>query len=78
MELTFAAENLSFEKKNLNSNPVLSQDDTRNLKYISNDDLLFRTENLVQTERKIMHLVLSHILEIMSRKLYAELGFDSM
>ncbi len=48
------------------------------LKYISNDDLLFRTKNLVQTERKIMHLVLAHILEIMSRKLYAELGFDSM
>ncbi len=69
MELTFTA---------LNSNSVLSQDDTCNLKYISNDDLLFRTENLVQTERKIMHLVLSHILEIMSRKLYAELGFDSM
>ncbi len=49
-----------------------------NLKYISNDDLLFRTENLVQTERKIMHLVLTHILEIMDRKLYANLGFNSM
>ncbi len=54
------------------------QDDNYDLKYISNDDLLFRTENLVQTERKIMHLVLSHILEIMNRKLYADLGFDSM
>ena len=49
-----------------------------NLKYISNDELLFRTENLVQTERKIMHLVLTHILEIMDRKLYADLGFNSM
>ncbi len=49
-----------------------------NLRYISNDDLLFRTENLVQTERKIMHLVLAHILEIMDRKLYAGLGFNSM
>ncbi len=49
-----------------------------NLKYISNDDLLFRTENLVQTERKIMHLVLTHLLEIMNRSLYADLGFDSM
>ncbi len=49
-----------------------------NLKYISNDELLFRTENLVQTERKIMHLVLTHILEIMNRRLYADLGFDSM
>ena len=49
-----------------------------NLKGISNDDLLLRTENLVQTERKIMHLVLIHILEIMERKLYADLGYDSM
>ena len=48
------------------------------LRYISNDDLLFRTENLVQTERKIMHLVLVCILEIMDRKLYADMGFDSM
>ncbi len=53
-------------------------DESVNLKYISNDDLLFRTENLVQTERKIMHLVLSHILEIMNRRLYADFGFDSM
>ncbi len=49
-----------------------------NLKYISNDDLLFRTQHLVQTERKIMHSVLMHILEIMNRGLYADLGFDSM
>ncbi len=53
-------------------------DESVNLKYISNDDLLFRTENLVQTERKIMHLVLTHIFEIMNRRLYADLGFDSM
>ncbi len=49
-----------------------------NLKYTSNDELLYRTEQLVQTERKIMHLVLAHILEIMNRRLYADLGFDSM
>ncbi len=55
-----------------------SQSSHQNLKYISDDDLLFRTENLVKTERKIMHFVLSHILEIMDRKLYADLGFDSM
>ena len=55
-----------------------SQSSDEYLKYISNDDLLFRTENLVKTERKIMHFVLSHILEIMDRKLYADLGFDSM
>ena len=57
---------LSFTEENLN------------LEYISNDELLFRTETLVQTERKIMHLVLTHILEIMDRTLYAEMGFDSM
>ncbi len=78
MELTFAAEKLNFEQENLNSKSIIYQDNNYNLKYISNDDLLFRTENLVQTERKIMHLVLSHILEIMNRKLYADLGFDSM
>ena len=53
-------------------------DENINLKYISNEDLLFRTQNLVQTERKIMHLVLIHILEIMDRKLYADLGFNSL
>ena len=53
-------------------------DENINLKYISDDELLFRTETLVQTERKIMHLVLTHILEIMDRRLYADLGFDSM
>ena len=41
-------------------------------------DLMSAEENLVQTERKIMHLVLLHILEIMDRKLYAERGFDSI
>ncbi len=58
----------------INSNRELDS----NLKNISKEDLLVKTENLVQTERKIMHLVLTHILEIMDRKLYADLGFDSM
>lgn len=58
----------------INSNRELDS----NLKNISNEDLLVKTENLVQTERKIMHLVLTHILEIMDRKLYADLGSDSM
>ena len=34
MDVTFAAENLSFEKKNLNLNSILSLDDNYNLKYI--------------------------------------------
>ncbi len=76
MQSSSAAMELSVMEKNKISNSDTSLD--FNLKYISNDDLLFRTENLVQTERKIMHLVLMHILEIMNRRLYADLGFDSM
>lgn len=48
------------------------------LENISNDELIFRIQKLVRTERKVMHLVLLHIAEIETRKLYAELGFDSM
>ena len=47
MELAFAAEKLNSEKENLNSNAIAPQDVNCNLKYISNDDLLYRTENLV-------------------------------
>ncbi len=68
----------STEAQDRNTNLTIETDSDLNLKYISDADLLFRTENFVKTERKIMHLVLSHILEIMNRKLYAELGFDSM
>ncbi len=84
MEATFPAKKLNFTEGTLNqySNLILNLNLTSdlgvNLKYISNDDLLFRTAKFVQTESKIMHLVLSHILEIMNRKLYADLGFDSM
>ncbi len=35
----------------------LKTDENINLKYISNDELLFRTENLLQTERKIMQVL---------------------
>ncbi len=73
MELILSAVNSNF---NLSFTPDLNT--IHDLKYIYNDDLLHRTGNLVQTERKIMHLVLSHILEIMNRRLYADLGFDSM
>lgn len=48
------------------------------LHNISNDELIFRMQKLVRTERKVMHLVLLHIAEIESRKLYADLGFDGM
>ncbi|WP_374079002.1 HNH endonuclease [Bdellovibrio bacteriovorus] len=48
------------------------------LKELSNDDLVLRMEKLVRTERKITHLVLLHIAEIESRKIYAEMGYDGM
>lgn len=48
------------------------------LQNISNDELIVRIQKLVRTERKVMHLVLLHIAEIDSRKLYAKMGFDGM
>lgn len=48
------------------------------IKHIANEELVNRLEKLVRTERKVTHLVLLHISEIESRKLFAELGFDSM
>ncbi|MFS4458246.1 HNH endonuclease [Bdellovibrio sp. HCB2-146] len=48
------------------------------LSKISNLELLGRLEKLVRTERKITHLILCHINEFESRKLYAEMGFDSV
>lgn len=48
------------------------------IKNLSNSELLVRTERLVKSERKLMHLVLCHIAEVESRKLYADLGYDSM
>jgi 5-methylcytosine-specific restriction endonuclease McrA len=48
------------------------------LTKISNSELLGRLAKLAHTERKITHLILCHINEVESRRLYAELGFDSM
>nr|WP_295900546.1 HNH endonuclease signature motif containing protein [uncultured Bdellovibrio sp.] len=48
------------------------------LQNIGNSELVARLEKLVRTERKITHVILLHILEIEDRKIYAELGFDSM
>lgn len=48
------------------------------LQNISSANLIQRMTQLVRTERKITHLILLHIVEIEARKLYAELGFDSM
>ncbi|WII73624.1 HNH endonuclease [Bdellovibrio sp. 22V] len=48
------------------------------LSKISNVELVNRLEKLARTERKITHLILWHINEVESRRLFAELGFDSM
>ncbi|MGE5085193.1 MAG: hypothetical protein ACM3MG_02770 [Bacillota bacterium] len=48
------------------------------LAKISNHELLNRMNKLVQSERKLTHVILCHINEVESRRLYAELGFDSM
>ena len=49
-----------------------------NLSQYSNEDILQRLEKLVRTERKITHLVLSHINEVRRRRLFAELGYSSL
>jgi hypothetical protein len=49
-----------------------------NLWALSNDELSLRLEKLAHSERKITHLILVHINEIESRRLYAELGYESM
>lgn len=48
------------------------------LAKISNQELLKRMDKLVQSERKLTHVILCHINEVESRRLYANLGFDSM
>lgn len=48
------------------------------LKYLSQTDLLNRFSNLVQTERKITHIVLEYIAEIDRRRIYLELAYPSL
>lgn len=48
------------------------------LSKIPTQELLYRMDKLVRTERKITHLILCHINEVECRRLYAELGYDSM
>lgn len=47
------------------------------LSQIGNYELLNRLEKLSRTERKITHIILWHILEVETRRLYAERGFSS-
>jgi hypothetical protein len=48
------------------------------LKKLSNQDLIGRFQKLVQTERKISHLVLQTIAEIDRRKLFLEKAYSSL
>ena len=49
-----------------------------NIKEISNEDLTNRLTKLVQTERKITHLILECINEIEIRKIHLKQGYSSM
>jgi hypothetical protein len=48
-----------------------------NLSKISGSEILFRLEKLVRSERKLTHIILSHIYEVDSRRLYFEAGYSS-
>ncbi len=57
---------------------VIQKGEVVQLSKISDHDLLERLVRLVRREREMTHIILCHINEVESRKLYAELGFDSM
>jgi len=48
------------------------------LSKVPNEIVLIQLERLVKSERKVMHLVLTHIHEVDVRKLYLSLGYDSL
>lgn len=48
------------------------------VKQLSNPDLIARLGRLVQSERKIMHLILECIAEIDTRKIYLEKAYPSL
>jgi len=48
------------------------------LSKVTNEIVLTQLERLVKSERKVMHLVLTHIYEVDVRKLYLSLGYDSL
>jgi hypothetical protein len=61
-------------KNSFNQEPDVKLDLTK----ISSEEILFRLEKLTKSERKITHLILWHILEVDSRKLYLKLNYDSL
>ncbi len=48
------------------------------LTMISNSELLNRVEKLTRSERKITHLILWHLVEVETRRLYLDLGYTSL
>ncbi|MGZ3804547.1 MAG: HNH endonuclease [Pseudobdellovibrionaceae bacterium] len=48
------------------------------LSKVPNQEILFRLEKLARSERKITYLVLYHINEVDSRKLYLGLGYNTL
>lgn len=48
------------------------------LSKISNEEILSRLERLTKSERKITHLILWHLLEVETRRLYLKLNYDSL
>jgi len=49
-----------------------------NLKKLKDDELLFDTKNLVQNEREVLTQILHHLREVERRKLFSELGYQSL
>ncbi len=52
--------------------------ETKDLKCLSNLELISRTEKLVASERKVTHLVLVYLCAIEDRRLYLQRGYDGM
>ncbi|MCB9025305.1 MAG: HNH endonuclease [Bdellovibrionaceae bacterium] len=51
---------------------------TLNLKHLKDDELLTQTLNLVQKERHLLTQVLHHLKEVERRRLFSDLGYQSL
>ncbi len=61
-----------------NSNPLNRADSVSLLKKLTSNELLLRAKGLAGEERAVTVLLISHLAEIQSRRLFAEIGFSSM
>ncbi len=52
--------------------------DSVQLNKLSDDDILIRTQRLVQKERELVTAILHHLTEVERRKLYSDLGYKSL